>query len=92
MKRIKWVYLSAEVNHGTEEEPNIQQIFVPKDFHYSKEAEEAAKREAGDDYEIYDDGIPEPEPTPSVEERVDSLEESSTEMQQAIDVLLLGAV
>lgn len=60
MKRIKYVFLSAEVNHGTEEEPNIEQKFIPKDFPYSDEGLEAAKREAyNGEYEIYDDGQPE---------------------------------
>jgi hypothetical protein len=28
-KIIKYQYLSAEINHGTEGNPNIEQIFIP---------------------------------------------------------------
>ena len=45
-KVIKYQYLSCEVNHGTEEEPNIEQIFIDKTLSYSEFAEEIAKREA----------------------------------------------
>ena len=73
MKKIKWVFLSCEINHGTEEEPNIKQVFVPKDFPYSEEAEEAAKREAyNGEYEIYDDGQPDPADIPSQLDRIES--------------------
>lgn len=30
MKLIKYKFLSAEINHGTEEEPNIEQVFLEK--------------------------------------------------------------
>lgn len=60
MKRIKWLFLSSEINHGTEESPNIEQCFIPKDFQYSDDCLEAAKRESyNGEYEIYDDGIEE---------------------------------
>ena len=76
MKRIKWTYLSAEFNNGTVEIPDIKKIFVPKDFPYSDEAEEAAKREAyNGEYEIYDDGLSEPEfePTATTEDILTAL-------------------
>ena len=73
MKRIKYTYLSAEVNCGTEENPNIKQIFVPKDFPYYEESLEAAKREAyNGEYEIYDDGQPDPTFVPSQLDRIES--------------------
>ena len=66
MKRIKYVFLSTEINHGTEENPNIEQFFIPKDFPYSEECFAAAQREAyNGEYEIYDDGQPEPIEKPS---------------------------
>lgn len=80
MKRIKYIFLSAEVNHGTEEEPNIERKFIPKDFPYSEEAYEAAKREAYDEPEIYDDGQPEPVFLPTAEERLEALEVAMLEM------------
>lgn len=61
MKRIKYVFLSSEINCGTEEAPDIKQHFIPKDFPYSEEGLEAAKREAyNGEYEIYEDGKPDP--------------------------------
>lgn len=85
MRVIRYQFLSAVVD-------NVP-YFIGKTIPFSEEGEEIAKVEAyNGEYEVYDDGLPEPKPTPSVEERVDSLEESSTEMQQAIDVLLLGAL
>jgi hypothetical protein len=74
MKRIKYVFLSTEINHGTEENPNIEQIFISKDFRYSEESHEAAKREAyKGEYEIYDDGLPEPVVEPTAEEMFNAL-------------------
>lgn len=83
MKRIKWLYLSSEVNYGTEEAPDIRQHFIPKDFPYSEEALEAAEEEAYDgEYEIYDDGKEEIiEPT--TEERI-------AELEEALELLLSG--
>ena len=84
MKRIKYTFLSAEVNHGTEEEPNIERKFIPKEFPYSEEGFEAAKREAyGGEPEIYDDGQPEPEQPMTDAERIAQLEE-------ALEMLLSG--
>ena len=80
MKRIKWLFLSSEVNYGTEEAPDIRQHFIPKDFPYSEEAEEAARREAYDGYKIYDDGIEEPVKLPSDKERLEALEAAMLEM------------
>lgn len=60
MKRIKYRFLSSEVNYGTEEAPDIRRHFIPKNFPYSEEGLDAAKREAyNGEYEIYDDGIEE---------------------------------
>ena len=46
MKRITYQFLSAEINRGTEEKPNVERIFLTKHITWSKESEEAAKREA----------------------------------------------
>lgn len=85
MKRIKWVYCS-ESNLGTEEEPIIKQIFIPKDFRYSEEAEEAAKHEAyNGEYEIYDDGLPEPEPEPEIPSENSMWDELDAAYQEGVD-------
>lgn len=46
MKKIKYQYLSAEINHGTEEEPVIEEVFIGKIIPYNEANEEIAKREA----------------------------------------------
>lgn len=77
MKIIKYKYLSAEINHGTEEEPNIEQIFLDKSMPWNEANEEIAKKEAyNGEYTIEDDGQPEPEPTPSEESVWDELDEA----------------
>lgn len=57
-KVIKYKFLSGEVNHGTEEYPNIEQIFLNKTVGWNEANEEAAKREAyNGEYAIEDDGV-----------------------------------
>ena len=73
MKVIKY-QLMTEVNHGTEEQPDIQQIFSDVSWEWSESNEEIAKREAyNGEYTIEDDG--QPEPSPTTEQRVSDLEE-----------------
>lgn len=61
-KLIKYKFLSCEVNHGTEENPDIEQIFLNKSIGWNEVNEETAKREAyNGEYTIEDDGQPEPE-------------------------------
>lgn len=65
-KIIKYKFLSSEINHGTEENPNIEQIFANVTMGWNEANEEIAKAEAyNGEYTIEDDGQPEPEPTPS---------------------------
>ena len=60
MKIIKYKFLSAEVNHGSEEKPNIEQIFIDKYMSWNEINEEIAKKEAyNGEYTIEDDGIEE---------------------------------
>lgn len=73
MKIIKYKFLSAEINHGTEEEPKIEQILVDVAMPWNEVNEEIAKKEAYKGiYEIIDDGITSPEETPSQLDRVES--------------------
>ena len=63
MKVIKY-QLCTEVNHGTEDKPDIQQVFSSVTLGWSPENEELAKKEAyNGEYTIEDDGEPEPAPT-----------------------------
>lgn len=76
-KVIKYKFLSAEVNHGTEENPDIEQIFLEKSMGWNAANEEIAKREAyNGDFAIVDDGQPEPVPQQTQEERIAELEEA----------------
>jgi hypothetical protein len=64
-KVIKYKFLSVEVNHGTEENPIVEQIFIEKTMGWNEVNEEIAKKEAyKGEYTIEDDGIEEiSEPT-----------------------------
>lgn len=56
-KILKYKFLMNTINHGTEENPNIEQIFFYKTLSWSEESEEIAKREAyNGEYAIVDDG------------------------------------
>lgn len=77
MRLISYKFLAAEINHGTEEEPNIEQIFRDKSMSWSEANEEIARREAyNGEYTIEDDGQPEPEAKQTPEERIAELEEA----------------
>jgi len=85
VKIIQYKFLSCEVNRGTDEQPNIKQIFLDKVIHCVEADlevnEETAKKEAyNGEYTIEDDGQPEPQ-TP--EERI-------AELEQALELLLSG--
>ena len=73
MKVLKY-RLMTEVNHGTEEHPDIQQIFSDVSLGWSEANEELAKRDAyNGEYTVEDDGQLEPPPT--TDERITILEE-----------------
>lgn len=63
MKVIKY-QLCTEVNHGTEDKPDIQQVFSSVTLGWSEANEKIAKAEAyNGKYTIEDDGESEPAPT-----------------------------
>ena len=85
MKLIKY-QLMTEVNHGTEEQPDIQQIFSDVSMGWNEANEEIAKREAyNSEYTIEDDGEPEPAPT-----QLDRIEAQTTYTAMMTDTLLEG--
>ena len=87
MKVLKY-RLMTEVNYGTEEQPNIQQIFSDVTLGWSKANEKLAKREAyNGEYTIEDDGQPEPEPEPT---QLDRVEAQATYTAMMTDTLLEG--
>ena len=73
MKLIKYQFLSAEINHGTEENPNMEQIFLDKIMSWNEANEEIAKKEAyNGEYIIEDDGQPDPIETPTELDKLDA--------------------
>ena len=63
MKVIKY-QRCTEVNHGTEDEPKIEQVFSAVTLGWSEANEKIAKAEAyNGEYTIEDDGESEPAPT-----------------------------
>ena len=63
MKIIKY-QLCTEVNRGTEDEPQIEQVLSDVTLGWSAANEQIAKAEAyNGEYIIEDDGKPEPAPT-----------------------------
>ena len=85
MKIIKY-QLCTEINHGTEEQPNIEQVFSGVSLGWSEANEEIAKAEAyNGEYTIEDDGKPEPAPT-----QLDRIEAQTTYTAMMTDTLLEG--
>lgn len=83
MKKLKY-NLCTRVNHGTEEEPQIEETLLPVTMGWSEANEQIAKREAHNgEYTIEDDGQPEP-----VAQRTDT--ERIVELEEALDMLLSG--
>ena len=73
-KVITYQFLSAEVNHGTKENPNIEQVFLTKSMAWSEASEEIAKREAyNGEYTIEDDGQPAPVIEPTTDEILNAM-------------------
>lgn len=63
MEVIKY-QLCTEVNHGTEDEPKIEQVFSAVTLGWSEANEKIAKTEAyNGEYTVEDNGEPEPAPT-----------------------------
>lgn len=90
MRTIKYK-LCTEVNHGTEEHPNIEQVFSGVSLDWSKDNEEIAKAEAyNGEYLIEDDGEPEPVIPPTNEELASSL--ASVQSASAIAFVALCEV
>ena len=82
MKVIKYK-LCTIINHGTKEEPNIEELLSPVEMGYNEINEEIAKAEAyNGEY-----AIEEAEEEPIVE----TLEQRTAALEEAINLLLEGA-
>ena len=85
MKVIKY-QLCTEINHGTKEQPKIEQVFSAVTLGWSEANEKIAKAEAyNGEYTIEDDGKPEPAPT-----QLDRIEAQTTYTAMMTDTLLEG--
>lgn len=85
MKIIKY-QLCTEFNHGTEKQPNIEQVFSEVSLGWSEANEEIAKAEAyNGEYTIEDDGKLEPAPT-----QLDRIEAQTTYTAMMTDTLMEG--
>lgn len=85
MKKIKY-NLCTIVNHGTEENSNIEEILTSVTMGWNEDNEEIAKREAwGGEYTIEDDGQPELVAPPS---QLDIIEAQVTYTALMTDTLL----
>ena len=71
MKVLKY-RLMTEVNHGTEEQPDIQQIFSDVSLGWSEANEEIAKREAYNG-EVTVEDIPDIETEPTTDDVLNAL-------------------
>lgn len=78
-KIIKYKFLSDEINHGTEELPDIEQIFLEKEISCATEIAvnanlSIAQKEAyNGEYTIEDDGQSEPILEPTTDELINTL-------------------
>lgn len=82
-KVIKYKFLSAEIDHGTAEQPDVEQVFLDKTLAWSEENEEIAKREAHNgEYTIEDDGKQEEEDSAQddIKKRVEALESAVSQI------------
>ena len=78
MKKIKYQYMVDDSLYGAEVD-------------WSEANEEIVKAEAYNGvYDIFDDGQPDPEVDTALEARVYTLETDSTEMKEALNMILNG--
>ncbi len=91
MAKVIKYKLCNKVNFGTEKEPDIKECFYDVVLPCIGANEEIAKREAHNgEYTIEDDGLEEPEAEATLENRVETLETDSTEMKEALGMILNG--
>ena len=73
MKILKY-NLCTIINHGTEEEPKIEEVLSPVTMGWNETNEEIAKAEAyNGEYTIEDDGQPNPVAEPTAEEVLNAM-------------------
>ena len=76
-KILKYKFVCGQENVGTDEAPIFKDVISDVEMTWSEGNEETAKREAvNGEYEIVDDGTPEPPPTQI--DRIEALEAAVT--------------
>lgn len=89
MKILKY-NLCTKVNHGTEEEPQIEEILSPVTMGWNEANEEIAKKEAwGGEYEICDDREA-PTPAEKIAELKENLQATDYKVIKCSECQLLG--
>lgn len=90
MKVIKY-QLCTEVDHGTEDEPKIEQVFSAVTLGWSEAKEKIAKAEAyNGEYTMEDDGEPEPVIPPTNDELAEENKRLKAQMEmQAQNITFL---
>ena len=85
MELIKYRFLSYEIDRGTEEALDIEQVFLSKTIECSAEAFDAnyAIAQAEAHGEIIVEEIPDPVTPPTTEERLSAIEDALCEMDAA---------
>lgn len=84
MAKIIKYNLCTRVNHGTEEEPQIEEILSAVTMGWSEANEAIAAKEAHNgEYTVDDDGQEETEQQPTQEQRI-------AELEAALEMLLSG--
>lgn len=74
MAKIIKYNLCTKVNHGTEENPQFEEILYPVIMGWNEANEEIAKKEAyNGEYTIEDDGLPEPVAEPTTDEVLNAM-------------------
>lgn len=95
MKIIRY-QLCTEINHGTEDKPDIQQVFSSVTLGWSEDNEKIAKVEAyNGEYTIEDDGEPEPVVPPTAAELAEDnklLKQQLASLTDTVDTLVLDAL
>lgn len=72
MKYLKYQYC-VKINHGTEDNPSYEEILYDKVMGWNEVNEEIAKKEAyNGEYEIIDDGQPDPTDIPTREDELEA--------------------
>lgn len=78
MKIIKYKFLSCEINHGTEEEPDIEQVFEDAEIECATQEVfdanvQIAENEAVGEITVVGEFEPEPEPVETADDVLNAL-------------------